>query len=404
MFSMNPAQTARHLITSLSVMIFIAGAMMATPTAVAAESSIQPLLQYQGVLTDPRDGSPIEGEVDLLFRIVDHDEKTEVERSLWEENQTLIIKNGLISTVLGADEAIPSSLFDGQPLWLSIVIDGKEELEPFQRLFPTAYAMRAETAGDADTVGGLEPGDFLTSQGPVTISAFTTSSPTLTIVQTNPFSVALATTGAVEVGDLTAGDLTAGDLTAGDLEVGDIEADQVEADTVEAATVQSDSVVADEFAYGTAQPRQVMVTSYDLLPTRSELEYRVSTVTRGVRVTGPTGLSQYSLAATVDLPIGAVVQSIRARVTHPMDDTLTIRLISLSSQSGYEWGTLYATITTPDDSSGLETFTQDSHTFTASGTQKYLIQVDGENWATHAPSRDMEVQYVVIEYDLPGPT
>lgn len=371
----------RRLVPALAIAgVIVLGSAISPHLAAAEQPAITPLFQYQGVLTDPRsNGKPIEGEVEILFRIVDHDGEKEVERPLWEETQTIKANNGLISTVLGTVEPIPADIFDGSPLWLSIVMDRDQELTPFQPLLPTAYAMRAETAGDADTLGGLEPGDFVPRQGPVTVSAFSTS-PTLSLVQSNPFSLALSTTGEVEVGDLTAGDIEAGNLDVG-------------------AIQSSGDIEADDFSYNSFQSRVKRISAYDFRPDDSETQFRIPITTRGFEITGPSGQDSYSARASVQLPTGAVVRTIRARLRHPFNDELAVRFQSISSTGGL---TTYATITTPSNVSGIEVFTADNINHVVSDNFYYLITVTGENWATYGVNQ-MDIRYVIIEYDVRRP-
>jgi hypothetical protein len=122
-------------------------------TSVAVD--VPPLLQYQGRLTDPASGEPVEdGSYTMAFRLYD------VESGgswLWSETKDVPVEGGVFSTTLGDWEPLNPGLFNGQSLWLGIKVGADAEATPRQRLLPVAYAL------------GLAPGAHIstTSSSPV---------------------------------------------------------------------------------------------------------------------------------------------------------------------------------------------------------------------------------------------
>ena len=85
----------------------------------------------------------------MTFRIYDAESAGNL---LWEEVQTVSVQKGIFSVLLGGVSAfnIP---FD-KPYWLEIKV-GSEVMSPRQRMASVGYAVRAETAQNADTVASI---------------------------------------------------------------------------------------------------------------------------------------------------------------------------------------------------------------------------------------------------------
>ena len=132
--------------------VALLGLLVAGPTAaepagdqppgqsgVAVSSIVSPLLQYQGRLTDPTTGQPVgDGDYTMTFRLYDGESAV---TPLWTETKDVTAQSGIFSTALGDTAALPTSLFNGQALWLGIKVGADPEATPRQRMLPVAYAM-----------------------------------------------------------------------------------------------------------------------------------------------------------------------------------------------------------------------------------------------------------------------
>jgi hypothetical protein len=98
--------------------------------------SIPRLLSYQGRLTDST-GNPVpDGNYQLTFRL--YTEETGGS-PIWTENQTVQVKNGLFSVLLGSLTPIPALPEDGS-LYLSLQVGDSLELSPRLRIVSAAYS------------------------------------------------------------------------------------------------------------------------------------------------------------------------------------------------------------------------------------------------------------------------
>lgn len=149
---------ARYLfiIVGVITILFLAGGIAgafpdlspASPAVVAAPVSSG--ISYQGRLTSPG-GSPLNGSFTMRFVVYDD----EVAGSaLWDSgNMNVTVENGLFNVQLGVDQAD----FDGQELWLSIIVDG-QTLSPRQEILPAPYALSLRPGADivGDSIGAAD--------------------------------------------------------------------------------------------------------------------------------------------------------------------------------------------------------------------------------------------------------
>jgi len=84
-------------------------------------SAAPPFLTHQGRLFQS-DGAPVEGAVTFTFSIYAEKEGGE---ALWTETHDLTLEGGYFSTILGEDQAIDQTLFDGTIRYLGIAINGE---------------------------------------------------------------------------------------------------------------------------------------------------------------------------------------------------------------------------------------------------------------------------------------
>ena len=125
------------------------GADRAMP--VAETAAVVRLLNYQGRLLDP-DGAPQSGTFALSFRIYD---VASGGTPLWTETKDVpVADGGLFNTRLGDTTTLPTTLFNGQDLWLAIKVGADAEATPRQQLLPVAYALYADNADRLDGQDG----------------------------------------------------------------------------------------------------------------------------------------------------------------------------------------------------------------------------------------------------------
>ena len=130
-----------------------------------ATSRAQPVPQeisYQGTLADAENGDPVNGPVDLTFRLYDGPGEGAAPLppgSPWENVFTDVsVNSGRFGVLLGSGDRPPLLdvlLSSNGPLWLEVTVDpadGPEEALPRTKLTSTAFALRAEQAQQAQRV------------------------------------------------------------------------------------------------------------------------------------------------------------------------------------------------------------------------------------------------------------
>ena len=139
------------------------GSPTTTSTCYCNESPPR-LINYQGYLTDSL-GIPITNTLHINFRI--YDSETDG-TAIWQETQTVTVKGGLFSVLLGSVNHFPEDIFDGycpsssttstitssssgggggsscgcvSERWLSIEVASDGEMSPRQRIVPAPYSI-----------------------------------------------------------------------------------------------------------------------------------------------------------------------------------------------------------------------------------------------------------------------
>jgi hypothetical protein len=170
------------------------GSLAREESRVGRQAVVAPVLQYQGRLTDPDTGEPVDdGSYTMAFRLYD------VESGgswLWSETKDVSVQGGVFSTALGDTEALDPGLFNGQALWLGIKVGADDEATPRQPILPVAYAL------------GLAPGAIVS----------TTSNSAAFVVRNAGAGDALEVDGDLSVsGSLSGGshDHSGSDITSG---------------------------------------------------------------------------------------------------------------------------------------------------------------------------------------------
>jgi hypothetical protein len=118
-----------------------------------AESiTIPQMLSYQGKLTDTL-GVPVpDGNYQLTFRLYT---AASGGSAFWTEPQTIMVKSGLFSALLGAVTPI-SSLPDAGALYLSLQVAADPELLPRLRIASAAYSYLASRSANSDLLQGKD--------------------------------------------------------------------------------------------------------------------------------------------------------------------------------------------------------------------------------------------------------
>ncbi|MEK6544266.1 MAG: hypothetical protein AABZ44_07530 [Elusimicrobiota bacterium] len=109
------------------------------PPPVHAETTTPSAFHYQGRLADA-DGDPVTGGYNFIFEIFD---VASDGSALWTETRNnTMVSNGVFSVELGTVTAIPMSVFNGNPRYLSITVNATP-LTPRERLLSAPYAFHS---------------------------------------------------------------------------------------------------------------------------------------------------------------------------------------------------------------------------------------------------------------------
>ncbi|MBI86466.1 MAG: hypothetical protein CMG63_00150, partial [Candidatus Marinimicrobia bacterium] len=105
--------------------------------------SVPKTLSYQGLLTKT-DGRPVEDSTySVIFRFFN---SLDGDHLLWEEQQNIPVKDGIISATLGLVDPINNPLdFSSEESYLEIVVENVP-LSPRQALTSVLYSMKSDTA------------------------------------------------------------------------------------------------------------------------------------------------------------------------------------------------------------------------------------------------------------------
>jgi len=136
----------------MSVRTLLMVAVLCCLCAAGALADVPHFINFQGTLTDSS-GNPLTGTRTIQFSLY-ADSIGGI--PLWSElHWSVHVDDGLFRTLLGSATSFPSSLFDGNVLWLGIQVSpDPTELSPRQKIVGIAYSMKAGTADDADMIDG----------------------------------------------------------------------------------------------------------------------------------------------------------------------------------------------------------------------------------------------------------
>ena len=139
----------------ISSIILLSSSLVPLPSSLATllsslvYAAVPHLINYQGRLTDSS-GTPLNGAYSLTFRIYDAETAGNL---LWQETHSgVVIQKGIFGILLGSVTNLDLP-FD-KSYFLEIKV-GNEVMSPRQRITSSAYAIRAETAEDANTIANV---------------------------------------------------------------------------------------------------------------------------------------------------------------------------------------------------------------------------------------------------------
>lgn len=126
---------------------------LALTSSQALAQTDEVVIPVQGLLTDGA-SKPVDREVTITFKLY---EDASASAASWEEEQTVLVEDGLFTAYLGGSEPLVGELFrDKTQLYLTMTIDGDSESDRVP-LASAPYAAAAKHAGDAQTLQGLTP-------------------------------------------------------------------------------------------------------------------------------------------------------------------------------------------------------------------------------------------------------
>ena len=124
-----------------------------------ARADVPDFIGYQGYLTD-EEGNPVSGYLNVKFSIYDSEDGLD---SLWEEGQTVLASDGLISTTLGAETPLTPDVFTAGSAYLEVEIDG-DVLLPRLPIGSVPYCFYADNVPtSSEVMNWIVEGGYLTS-------------------------------------------------------------------------------------------------------------------------------------------------------------------------------------------------------------------------------------------------
>ena len=134
----------RHLLSVILLMALLPAGVFAVPN----------YLTHQGrIITSTN--TPIAGADSLTFALY----AAEGGSALWSETLDVVFDNGYYTVILGADNALPDDIFDGDTRYLGVALGDNAEMAPRIKVASVPYALVAGQAeavnGEVNAIGGL---------------------------------------------------------------------------------------------------------------------------------------------------------------------------------------------------------------------------------------------------------
>jgi len=141
-------RTCRLVGKMLSLMTIFLVLTLSTMSALAQDSL---LISYQGLILDAG-GDPITGSPAITFKIYNAGGAQQ-----WTETHPAVtVTGGLCDIILGSQEFLPTSIFNGEDRYLGLAIDGSRELTPRTLMTSSpGAAVSWRLAGDIHTGPGM---------------------------------------------------------------------------------------------------------------------------------------------------------------------------------------------------------------------------------------------------------
>ncbi len=156
------------VVLALGAMLWAAGNAAVAPREVASSKpqapslgaeaiTIPQMLSYQGKLTDTLGGPVPNGSYPIMLLLYTVPSGGS---PFWTETQSVTVKNGLFSVLLGSVTPI-GSLPSAGAVYLGMTVSGGPELTPRVRIVSAAYAYLTEQAANADLLQGKDTTGFV---------------------------------------------------------------------------------------------------------------------------------------------------------------------------------------------------------------------------------------------------
>ncbi|MBL7975219.1 MAG: hypothetical protein JNJ85_09920, partial [Candidatus Kapabacteria bacterium] len=111
-----------------------------------ATAQIPKTINYQGALALPNNEPVPDAQYNVTFRMYDSETNG---NELWAEQQTVVTFQGVFDAILG-NKTLLNLAFD-KPYWLSVQIEGQQEMTPRVPLVSVPFALSALKAINADS-------------------------------------------------------------------------------------------------------------------------------------------------------------------------------------------------------------------------------------------------------------
>ena len=141
--------------------VFLATGVMIVCLCSVSSAVVPDKINYQAKLATSGGGC-LNDTVSMTFTIYADDEGTVVE---WTEDQdSVIVKEGIFNVLLGSVNPIPTSVFDGSTKYLGVQVESDPEMRPLKLMVSVAYAYKCIDADTADFAWTAENADLLDGQ------------------------------------------------------------------------------------------------------------------------------------------------------------------------------------------------------------------------------------------------
>ena len=217
----------RYMTLSIIVICIASMAIAQVPSTVT----------YQGRLTESGTGQPLEGTVDLTFRLYACETCLDPDSMIWSETHLAVpLSGGLFEVALGSSSPLDAAAIASNGLlFLGIRVDGNPELTPRVpvRTVPFSFkSIYADSAGFASAVAGLAVGTDQIADLAVTSSKLNTHAATTDKIGPSAVTTDKLAEGSVSNSKLGDNAVTSDKIADGSIQVDDIGQNGAVADQV----------------------------------------------------------------------------------------------------------------------------------------------------------------------------